>query len=123
LSKHRAGTNCRKRWPFRCRSSEHESAVAWICGLGLVARMDGISPDPLPPGKPYRVNRNIRAQEVCVIGQQGQQLGIMPIADALNMTRAAGIDLVEIERKGKLPVCRLVDFGMLRYELAKKRKK
>jgi translation initiation factor IF-3 len=85
--------------------------------------MDGISPDPLPPGKPYRVNRNIRAQEVCVIGQQGQQLGIMPIADALNMTRAAGIDLVEIERKGKLPVCRLVDFGMLRYELAKKRKK
>ena len=75
------------------------------------------------PGKRYRVNAKIRAQEVRVIGVQGQQLSIMLLVDALNFARAAGIDLVEIAPNAKPPLCRLVDFGKFSYELAKKHKK
>lgn len=109
--------------------------------------MAGITPDPkkrdylLPPGckdlmdvlkgtapklshgTKVRVNGRIRAREVRVIGEQGQQLGIMSLGDALTLARAAEIDLVEIARDAKPPVCRLVDFGKFRYELSKKGKK
>jgi len=87
---------------------------------------DVLKSDPrlkLPLARMFRVNGKIRAQEVHVIGEQGQQLGIMALGDALNLARTAGIDLVEIERDAKPPVCRLVDFGMFLYELAKKQNK
>jgi len=70
-----------------------------------------------------RVNGRIRAREVRVIGKQGQQLGVMSLGDALNLGRTAGIDLVEIARHARPPVCRLVDYGKFRYELSKKGKK
>jgi translation initiation factor IF-3 len=70
-----------------------------------------------------RVNGKICAPQVRVIGEQGQQLGIMPLADALHLARSAGIYLVEIAPNAKPPICRLVDYGALRYELSKKGKK
>jgi translation initiation factor IF-3 len=69
-----------------------------------------------------RVNGKIRAREVRVLGDEGKQLGIMGLGDALNLARANGIDLVEIAPNATPPVCRLVDFGKFRYELAKKEK-
>ena len=69
-----------------------------------------------------RVNGKIRAREVRVIGTDGKQLGILSLGDALNMARAAGVDLVEIAATANPPVCRLVDFGKFRYEQAKKDK-
>lgn len=69
-----------------------------------------------------RVNGKIRAREVRVIGVDGKQLGILSLGDALNMARAAGVDLVEIAATANPPVCRLVDFGKFRYEQAKKDK-
>lgn len=69
-----------------------------------------------------RVNGKIRAREVRVIGDQGAQLGVMPLGDALNLARNAGVDLVEIAPNANPPVCRIVDFGKFRYEQAKKEK-
>ena len=69
-----------------------------------------------------RVNGKIRAREVRVIGPDGRQLGVFMLNDALNLARQHGVDLVEIAATAVPPVCRLVDFGKYRYEMAKKEK-
>ena len=74
------------------------------------------------PNSQARVNGKIRAREVRVIGQAGQQLGILSLGDAINMARTEGVDLVEIAPNATPPVCRLVDFGKYRYEQNKRDK-
>jgi len=74
------------------------------------------------PASFIKINGKIRAREVRVIGHDGKQLGVMPLNDALNLARQAGVDLVEIAAAAVPPVCRVVDFGKYRYELAKKEK-
>ncbi len=69
-----------------------------------------------------RVNGKIRAREVRVIGADGKQLGVFQLNDALNLARQQGVDLVEISPNAQPPVCRLVEIGKFRYELAKKEK-
>ena len=69
-----------------------------------------------------RVNGKIRAREVRVIGVDGNQMGILSLADAINLARANGVDLVEIAPNATPPVCRVVDYGKYRYEQAKKDK-
>ena len=81
-----------------------------------------------PPAKPsfaprVRVNGKIRAAEVRVVDEHGRQIGILPRADALDLARSRGIDLVEIAPCARPPVCRLVDFGKFSYEAAKRRRK
>jgi translation initiation factor IF-3 len=73
-------------------------------------------------GSFVRVNGKIRAREVRVIGVDGNQLGVLTLGDALNMARAAAVDLVEIAPNAAPPVCRLVDFGKFRYEQSKRDK-
>ena len=69
-----------------------------------------------------RVNGKIRAREVRVIGPDGKQLGVYQLNDALNLARQHGVDLVEISPNAVPPVCRVVEIGKFRYELAKKEK-
>ncbi len=81
------------------------------------------SPRPsASPGSFVRVNGKVRAREVRVIGVEGDQLGVRSLADAINLARTHGVDLVEIAPNATPPVCRLVDFGKFRYEQAKKEK-
>jgi len=80
------------------------------------------SPRNSSPASFTRVNGKIRAREVRVIGVDNKQVGIVLLTDALNMARQHGVDLVEISPNAVPPVCRLVDFGKYRYELAKKEK-
>ena len=76
-----------------------------------------------PPASSFvRINGKIRAREVRVIAHDGSQLGVLPLTDALNLARQAGVDLVEIAPNAVPPVCRVVDFGKFRYEQAKKEK-
>ncbi len=75
-----------------------------------------------PPGPSYRINGKIRAREVRVIGPSGQALGVIALAEALNLARQHAVDLVEIAPNAIPPVCRLVDFGKFRYEQSKKDK-
>ena len=75
---------------------------------------------PAPPA--VRINGKIRAREVRVIGDNGSQLGVMALHDAIRAAQARGVDLVEVAPNAQPPVCRVVDFGKYRYELAKKEK-
>ena len=79
------------------------------------------SPRSAPsPSSFTRINGKIRAREVRVVGDEGKQLGVMSLTDALNLARNHGVDLVEIAPNAVPPVCRIVDFGKYRYEQAKK---
>lgn len=69
------------------------------------------------------INEQIRDREVRVIGQDGEQLGIMPPKDAMKIAREAGVDLVKIAPTAKPPVCKIVDYGKYKYEQLRKRRK
>ncbi|NPV52033.1 MAG: translation initiation factor IF-3 [Firmicutes bacterium] len=66
------------------------------------------------------MNEEIRAREIRVIGDQGEQLGVMPFREALRLAEEKGLDLVEVAPTAKPPVCRVMDYGKYRYEQAKR---
>ncbi|MCI9200728.1 MAG: translation initiation factor IF-3 [Lachnospiraceae bacterium] len=68
------------------------------------------------------MNEQIRDKEVRVIGENGEQLGVMPSREALRLAEEAGLDLVKIAPTAKPPVCKIVDYGKFRYEQARKEK-
>ncbi|MBN1260869.1 MAG: translation initiation factor IF-3 [Anaerolineae bacterium] len=68
----------------------------------------------------YRINRQIRVPEVRVIGPNGDNLGVLPILDALQVAQDAGLDLVEVAPNSDPPVTRVMDFGKFVYEQSKK---
>lgn len=68
------------------------------------------------------INEQIRDREVRVIGEDGEQLGIMSSRDAMKRAEEAGLDLVKIAPTAKPPVCKIVDYGKFRYEQARKEK-
>lgn len=68
------------------------------------------------------INEQIRDKEVRLIGEDGEQLGVMPARDALQMAKDAELDLVKIAPTAKPPVCKIIDYGKYRYELARKEK-
>ncbi|MFL1780465.1 Translation initiation factor IF-3 [Candidatus Hepatincolaceae symbiont of Richtersius coronifer] len=69
-----------------------------------------------------RVNESIKTREVRVIDKDGEMLGVLPIAEALNIAFTAGLDLVEINPESKPPVCKILDYGRHKYSLQKKKK-
>ena len=69
------------------------------------------------------INEQIRDREVRVIGEDGEQLGIMSPREAMKLAEEAGVDLVKIAPTAKPPVCKIVDYGKFRYEQAEKRRK
>ncbi|HJC55759.1 MAG TPA: translation initiation factor IF-3 [Candidatus Eisenbergiella intestinipullorum] len=68
------------------------------------------------------MNEQIRDREVRLIGEDGAQLGIMSSREAMKIAEEAGLDLVKIAPTAKPPVCKIVDYGKYRYELARKEK-
>ena len=68
------------------------------------------------------INEQIRDREVRLIGENGEQLGIMSAKDAMKLAREAELDLVKIAPMAKPPVCKIIDYGKYRYELARKEK-
>jgi len=70
--------------------------------------------------KKLRVNERIRAREVRLIGEKGEQLGVVPLSQALEIARKRNLDLVEVAATAEPPVCRLLDYGKYKYEQAKK---
>ena len=68
------------------------------------------------------INEQIRDKEVRLIGEDGEQLGVMPARDALQMAKDEELDLVKIAQTAKPPVCKIIDYGKYRYELARKEK-
>ena len=68
------------------------------------------------------INEQIRDREVRLIGVNGEQLGIMPTREAMKLAEEAELDLVKIAPTAKPPVCKIIDYGEYRYELARKEK-
>ena len=68
------------------------------------------------------INEQIRDKEIRLIGENGEQLGIMSARDAMKLAREAELDLVKIAPTAKPPVCKIIDYGKYRYELARKEK-
>jgi translation initiation factor IF-3 len=69
------------------------------------------------------VNERIRAPMVRVIGEDGSQIGIMAVSEALRMARDKELDLVEVAPQARPPVCRVMDYGRYQYEQSKRLRK
>ncbi|MBN1327091.1 MAG: translation initiation factor IF-3 [Candidatus Cloacimonetes bacterium] len=67
-----------------------------------------------------RVNKQIRAREVRLISENGDQLGVVSLVEALNIADRAGLDLVEISPSAEPPVCKIIDFGQYHYQKERK---
>ena len=68
------------------------------------------------------INEQIRDKEVRLVGEDGEQLGVMPARDAQKLAEEAGLDLVKIAPGAKPPVCKIVDYGKFKYEQTRKDK-
>ena len=77
---------------------------------------------PISSTKELSINNEIRAAQVRVIDDLGNQVGVIKTSDALNMALERGLDLVEIAPTAQIPVCRIMDYGKYKFEKAKKDK-
>ena len=68
------------------------------------------------------INEQIRDREVRLIGPDGEQIGVVSSREAQKIADEAGLDLVKIAPNAKPPVCKVIDYGKYRYELARKEK-
>src|SRR5690606_22655463 len=68
----------------------------------------------------HRINDEIKAREVMVVGVEGEQLGIMNTSVAIAEAEELGVDLVEVAPGAEPPVCKLLDYGKLKYREQKK---
>ena len=68
------------------------------------------------------INEQIRDKEIRLIGENGEQLGIMSAREAMKLAEEAELDLVKIAPTAKPPVCKIIDYGKYKYEQARKEK-
>ena len=68
------------------------------------------------------INEQIRDKEIRLIGEDGEQLGIMSTREAMKLAAEAELDLVKIAPTAKPPVCKIIDYGKYKYELTRKEK-
>lgn len=73
------------------------------------------SPDDRNKAKEPRINRRIQSREVRLISDDGEQLGILQLREALDMAEETGLDLVEVAPQARPPVCKLMDYGKYKY--------
>lgn len=84
------------------------------CLFGIVFSLTALSTT--------RVNHQIRAQELRVIGAEGENVGVISLSDALKQAQDVGLDLIEISPLAVPPVAKIMDFGKYQYELQKKKR-
>jgi len=70
----------------------------------------------------HQINDDIRDKQVRLVGEEGEQLGVVPLEEAQAAALAKGLDLVKIAPKAEPPVCKIMDYGKFRFEQAKKEK-
>ena len=88
----------------------------WIVMLSTFFLMEGKAISEL------FINEQIRDREVRVIGENGEQLGVMSAREAMALAEEAGVDLIKIVPTAKPPVCKIADYGKYRYEQARREK-
>lgn len=70
----------------------------------------------------FMINEQIKDKEVRLIGEDGEQIGVIAGKEALRMAQEANLDLVKISPNAKPPVCKIIDYGRYRYEMSRKEK-
>lgn len=85
--------------------------------------MTGSEDIPISNKHDERVNDEIQANKVRLVDEDGENKGVMPLDEALRISRQEGEDLVEVAPDSNPPVCRLMDYGKYKYEKEKKRKR
>ncbi len=70
----------------------------------------------------YAVNGAIRSKEVRLVGEDGEQIGVVKTSDAMWRAKQAGLDLVAIQSQSNPPVCKILDYGKFRFEQQKREK-
>ncbi len=70
--------------------------------------------------KDLRINDEIRAREVLIINANGDKIGVMPLREAIRVAFDQNLDLVEVAPNAKPPVCRVMDYGKYKFEMAKR---
>lgn len=98
---------------YICRPAEK------TCRIGGVGIAQGKSVKSNQSDR-VRINQEIRVKEVRVIDPDGNQIGILPIREALAAANQVGLDLVEVSPMAKPPVCKIMDYGRYKYEQTKK---
>jgi translation initiation factor IF-3 len=98
--------------PFRDNS--------WRYNLDFMQRRGTVRRAPVEEAEKHRINENITAPEVRLILDSGEQRGVVSLREALQIAEEAGLDLVELAPDAKPPVCRLIDYGKLKYREQKK---
>jgi translation initiation factor IF-3 len=96
---------------FMVSSARQKPANGWLTVLNQENHISATE---------FRVNEGIRVNEVRLIGADGNNVGVVPIKQAIQMARDAGMDLVEVSPTANPPVCRVIDYGKFVYERAKK---
>ncbi len=99
-----------------CIYADAVLGVRFFAALNLIWMVIFIS------SKEQQINEEIRDKEVRVIGNDGAQLGIMPIAKAQELAIEANLDLVKIAPQAQPPVCKIMDYGKYKFEAAKREK-
>jgi translation initiation factor IF-3 len=74
----------------------------------------------MPHDRGQRVNEQIRISPVRLIGANGEQLGVVPTSQAMELAREAQLDLVEVAPQERPPVCKIMDYGKFRYQQSRK---
>lgn len=82
--------------------------------------MKPIKPQQTANNNPYKINEQIKAREVRLIDENGAMVGVVNINEALRMAQDASLDLVEVSPNVTPPVCKIANFGKMKYELQKK---
>src|SRR3954451_2476432 len=95
------------------RGFSHEGPRVWPVRTVRKPQGGPISAEP-------RINERIRVPEVRLVGPNGEQVGIVPIAKALDLARESDLDLVEVAPTARPPVAKLMDYGKFKYESAMK---
>ena len=88
-------------------------------GEEAIARRPHAAQPPKKEGP--RTNRDIRVPRVLLIDENGEKQGIMPVEAALEAAEEAGLDLVEVSPNADPPVCKIIDYGKLKYQEQKKK--
>lgn len=100
--------------PLREQSNDRAATIEEIATIRRPFR----APPPTKDGP--RTNDEIRVREVQLIDHEGQNRGIVPTGEALEIAMEAGLDLVEIQPNAQPPVCKILDYGRFKYQSQKK---
>lgn len=82
--------------------------------------MKPVKPHQQTNNNPFKINDQIKAKEIRLIDHEGKMIGVSTVADGIRMAEEVGLDLIEVSPNAAPPVCKIANFGKMKYEIQKK---